>query len=175
MGVKLNSELAAFFNTGDQPSEAEFGHLIDSMLPVPVVLPAETTALTSKATYQGRVLVVPEVASNANYTLPQPAAGGEWYKFIFGVNAASDAQDHEFTSTTALLRGTIMWNNTTANDNSDDSSDLAFNTSVHADNSNDLKITLNTPEAYEINFLSLSSTVWYVSGWCASANVLVIS
>ena len=32
MAVKLNSELAAFFETGDQPSETEFGHLIDSIL-----------------------------------------------------------------------------------------------------------------------------------------------
>ena len=33
MSVKSNSELAAFFNTGDQPSETEFGHLIDTILP----------------------------------------------------------------------------------------------------------------------------------------------
>jgi hypothetical protein len=38
MGVKVNSDLAAFFETGDQPSQTEFGHLIDSMLPTPVLL-----------------------------------------------------------------------------------------------------------------------------------------
>ena len=166
MAVKLNSELAAFFNTGDQPSEAEFGHLIDSMLPAPVVLPDAASTSLTKATYQGRTLVVPDQTANATFTMLQPAAAGEWYRFIYG-GAAVDAQDHIFTMTTALYKGGVQWiNNTDTVDNAE---------AVFADASNDVTLTLNTPSIYEMNFLSLSTTVVYVWGWIGTDNAPAFS
>jgi len=163
--AKLNSELAAFFETGDQPSEAEFGHLIDSMLPIPKVLPDGSTALT-KATYQGHTLVVPNQTSASTFTMEQPAAAGEWYRFING-HTAADAQDHVLTMTTALYKGAIQWINTTDS--------VATGESVFADASDDVILTLNTPGAYEINLLSLSTTVVYVWGFIGTDNTPVFS
>jgi len=163
--AKLNSELAAFFETGDQPSEAEFGHLIDSMLPIPIVLPDGSTALT-KATYQGHTLIVPDQTTASTFTMEQPAAAGERYKFIYG-GAAVDAQDHIFTMTTALYKGAVQWiNNTDGVDNGE---------AVLADASNDVILTLNTPGAYEVNFLALSTTVVYVWGFVGADNTPVFS
>ena len=174
MPVKLNSELAAFFETGDQPSQTEFGHLIDSILPIPVVLPDASSTALAKATYQGRTLVVPNVSQASTYTMEVPAAAGEWYKFVYG-GAAADASDHIFTMTTALYKGGVIWHNGITNDNSDDAVDNIFSTSVYADASNDVILTLNTPEIYEINFLALSTTVVYVWGYIDSLNAPVFS
>ena len=49
MAVKTNAQLAAFFETGDQPSQAEFGHLIDTIVPTPVLLTDADTTLTEAA------------------------------------------------------------------------------------------------------------------------------
>ena len=51
MAVKLNSELDAYFNTGDQPSESNFQDLIDTILPTPTLLPDAASTSLTKATY----------------------------------------------------------------------------------------------------------------------------
>ena len=77
MAQKLNSELAAFFETGDQPSETEFGHLIDTILPSPVVLTDSATVTLTKAANQGTINVVPDLSQASTYSIPTPAAAGE--------------------------------------------------------------------------------------------------
>ena len=44
-----------------------------------------------------------------------------------------------------------------------------------ADASNDVILTLNTPGAYEVNFLALSTTVVYVWGFVGADNTPVFS
>ena len=166
MAVKLNAELDAYFNTGDQPSESNFQDLIDTILPTPTILPDAASTSLTKATYQGRTLVVPDVSQHSTYTMLQPAAAGEYYKFING-GAAVDASDHIFTMTTALLKGGVQWiNNTDTVDNAE---------AVYADASDDVTLTLNTPGAYEMNFLAYSTTVVYVWGWIGTDNAPVFS
>ena len=160
MAVKLNSELAAFFETGDQPSEAEFGHLIDSILPAPVLLPTSTDTLV-KATHQGRVCVAGDVGSNIEYTIPQPAAAGEWYKFIYG-GAAVEAQHHKFIVASAVIKGLITFFDTTADENAE----------VRiADGTDDTQIQLQVPQSFEVNMISYSSTVWYMWGWVTGGTI----
>ena len=162
MAVKLNSELAAFFQTGDQPSEAEFGHLIDSVLPAPVELPTSDATLT-KATYQGRTLIASDVGSNTEYTIEAPAAAGEWYKFVYA-GGATDAQDHIFTVTTANYKGNITHLDTNA-DNAVD----------HPNGTSEKTLTLNTSQAFEVNMISYSTSVMYVWGWVVSADAPAFS
>ena len=72
MAVKTNAELAAFFQTGDQPSETEFGHLIDTIQPAHVLLTDADTSITT-ADHAFRTLIVPNISDNRTYTLPTPA------------------------------------------------------------------------------------------------------
>jgi hypothetical protein len=162
MAVKLNSELAAFFQTGDQPSEAEFGHLIDSVLPAPVELPTSDATLT-KATYQGRTLIASDVGSNTTYTIEAPAAAGEWYKFVYA-GGATDAQDHIFTVLTANYKGNITHLDTNADTVVD-----------HPNGTSEKTLTLNTSQAFEVNMISYSTSVMYVWGWVVSADAPAFS
>ena len=69
--------------------------------------------------------------------------------------------------TTALLKGGVQWiNNTDTVDNAE---------AVYADASDDVTLTLNTPGAYEMNFLAYSTTVVYVWGWIGTDNTPVFS
>ena len=160
MAVKLNSELAAFFNTGDQPSETEFGHLIDTFLPIPVLLSSGTQTLT-KVANQGRVNIVPNLGGASVYTIPVPAAAGEWYKFIYG-GAAEDAEMVQFSTGTGnavYMKGAIIHHDTGGN-----------SAAAYSNGSSNELLKLDNAGPYEINFLSYSTTIWYVWGNTTSAD-----
>jgi hypothetical protein len=159
MAVKLNSELDAYFNTGDQPSESNFQDLIDTITPEPVVLTDSAAVTLTKAANQGRLNVVPDLTADSTYTIPTPAAAGEWYKFIYG-GAAADAHDFIIslgTSNAVYFKGGVMWVN--QNDTSDDG------TSIWSDGDSNELLTITAPESFEINLLSTSATVFYLWGW----------
>ena len=80
MAVKTNSQLAAFFNTGDQPSEAEFGHLIDTIQPAHVTLGDESKALTV-ADHAYRLLIMPNISGARTLTLPTPVLD-TWFHIV---------------------------------------------------------------------------------------------
>ena len=169
MGVKLNSELAAFFETGDQPSETEFGHLIDSILPAPVALTDASSATLTKALNQGRINVAPDMSQTSTYTIPAAAAAGEWYKFVY-VGGAAEAHNHAFalgTSNTQFYVGNVAWIN--QNDTSDDG------TSIWSDGDSNELLTLVTPESYNVNILAKSTTEWYLWGWVSSVTIPTIA
>lgn len=167
MAVKLNSELAAFFNTGDQPSEAEFGHLIDSFLPTPVVLTDSAAVTLTKAANQGRVNVAPDLSQASTYSIPTPAAAGEWYKFIYG-GAAEDDHNHIYravtTDNSVYFKGGLALIDTDGNSSAD-----------FSDGDSAEMITLEDPNTYEINILSTSATVWYLWGWAVSADSAAVA
>jgi hypothetical protein len=159
MGVKVNSDLKSFFETGDQPSQTEFGHLIDSMLPTPVLLD-DANVVLNRDNHQGRTLIVPNVSvTSKTYTIPDPIAAGEHYHFIYGGNVA-EVQNHIFQMASALLVGAIQWINNT--------SPAANGGGVWGDASNDTRLTVVIPEAYDIHFLAASTTQIYVWGFVGS-------
>ena len=99
MAVKTNAQLAAYFNTGDKPTEGNFADLIDTIVPTPVVL-ADASANLTEAANAMRINILPDVASTSNvYDLPTPSAAGVWYRFIYG-GAAEDAENHVFNTST---------------------------------------------------------------------------
>ena len=159
MAQKLNSELAAFFQTGDQPSEAEFGHLIDSILPTPIDLPTSTGAL-AKATYQGKIAFASDVGANSTYTIEAPAAAGERYRFVYA-GGATDDQDHIFVITTANYKGNMARIEVTESDG---------NATVHANGSSHKTLTINLARSFDINMIALSTSVMYVWGYVVSAD-----
>ena len=57
MAIKLNADLDAYFNTGDQPSESNFQDLIDTIQPPLVELSDADTSLTV-ADHAFRTLII---------------------------------------------------------------------------------------------------------------------
>jgi hypothetical protein len=166
MAVKLNSELAAFFETGDQPSETEFGHLIDSILPTPVLLSDSAAVTLTKAANQGRTNVVPMVSQASTYTIPAPAAAGEYYKFVnaFTAEEADNIAFSTGTGNSVFMKGAIAHLDTNAD-----------NLSVYSDGDSNELLTLVDPGPFEINFLSKSTTEWYIWGYVLSEDVPTIA
>ena len=161
MAVKTNAQLAAFFNTGDQPSEAEFGHLIDTIIPTPVVLSDADATLTEAANAM-RINVCPDVASTSNtYDIPTPSAAGVWYRFIYG-GAAADAENHIFATATTdnsvYFKGSIAHLDTNAD-----------NVAVLPDGNSESKLTVTDTAFLDVTFIASSTTVWYVVGSVISA------
>ena len=160
--VKVNSDLKSFFETGDQPSQTEFGHLIDSMLPTPVVLNPSSEVLTRDA-HQGRTLILPNVTTDTTYTLPTPTAAGERYHFIYGpANGLAEASEFiiQFPASPTL----VLWGGLTFIDT--DAGDTQF--VAFADAVNDRILTINNVGAIDLNFLSYSTTEVYVWGQITS-------
>ena len=153
MSVKVNSELAAFFETGDQPSQAEFGHLIDSILPTPVLLTTATPQDLTRDNHQGRTLILPNISTDVAYTIPIPTAAGERYHFIYGP-ADGQAEANEFIIQFPSSPTLVLWGGLTFIDT--DASATQFVT--FADAVNDRILTINNVGAIDLNFLSYSTT-----------------
>ena len=166
MAVKLNSELAAFFQTGDQPSQTEFGHLVDSVLPTPVVV-ASGTATLVKSANQGRINIIPNLGAASTYTLPAPSAAGEYYRFIYG-GVAEDAENFLLSSgagTNVFLKGNITHLDTDAG---------GGNLGLYINGSSHQLLTLVDPGHFDVNVISISTTVWHVWGTVLSQDVPTI-
>ena len=161
MAVKLNSELADFFKTGDEPTQAEFGHLVDSILPVPVAIADSTPQTLTKAANQGAINVVADLSQATTINIPTPAAAGERYTFVY-VGEAEDDHNHIYRTVTTdnsveFIGGIALI-------------DTDGNSSVDYTGTTSEILTLTDPNTYEINFISTSATAWYVWGWAAGAD-----
>ena len=122
---------------------------------------ADTSAITlTAATHGGRTNVMPDTSQNTTLTLPTPSAGLS-FRFIYG-GAAADATDHiiKTSGNTLYFKGALFHADTDGNTNETVFSDV---------NSNSI-LTILTPQAYEINIVGHSSTVYYISGWVADVS-----
>ena len=119
---------------------------------------ADTSAITlTAATHGGRTSVMPDTSQNTTLTLPTPSAGLS-FRFIYG-GAAADATDHiiKTSGNTLYFKGALFHADTDGNTNA----------SVFSDGNSNSILTIATPQAYEINIVGHSSTVYYISGWVA--------
>ena len=140
---------------------------------VPIVLPDAASTDLTHASHAGRLLVVPNVGQNSTFNLPTPTVVGQHYHFIFGGTAAEAENVILRTKTTdnsVTFKGAVNWNLLTANDNSDDASDLAFNTPVVAGSNIEI-LNLINPGFIDVHFVAFSTTVWYVWGNTTSDTV----
>jgi len=155
--VKLRSELE---------TQRDFGAMLDTMVPNPVTLADVAAATLTKAANQGRVNLVPNLSQASTYTLPAPAAAGEYYKFVYA-GVAEDAEDFLLSSgagSDVFLKGAITHLDTNAD-----------NVALYLNGSSHQLLTLVDAGPYEINCLSISSTVWQVWGYALSADVPTIA
>ena len=180
MAVKSNSELAAFFETGDQPSEAEFGHLVDTILP-PAVTLADTTgtvALTA-ATHAYRNLYIGATATSGGLTgdlkltLPSTIVTDEWYHIIF-FGELDAADTHDLKIETGTLNSHFFQGMLTHHDTSNDNSGGALNVPVHGNGTSNDSIDVLLAAGCDIWIQAKSSTIWYVWGNVTGATPVTI-
>jgi hypothetical protein len=132
-------------------------------LSAPVVLSTSTSSLTEAAN-AGRVNLIPNVASDIVYTLPTPIAGMT-FEFITsqgatGGLAAADGHDVQIATAsssiffagqilhTGIATPVVIWPNGTAH----------------------YRMNLLLPASVHIWLYGVSTTVWALSGWIASAS-----
>ena len=155
MAVKTNSQLAAFFETGDQPSQTEFGHLIDTIIPTPVLLTDASATLTEAANGM-RINILPMVTGNRTISMPTPSAAGVSYRFISALTA-EETENYIFdtvtTDNSVYFKGGLGVIAV--------SGDLAAD---HSNGSSNSQLTLTDAGYFDILFIAYSTTIWYVSG-----------
>ena len=162
MAVKTNAELAAFFETGDQPSEAEFGHLIDTIQPKHEVL-TDADATLTVASHAFRTTILPNISTTRTITLPAPTADSNsvypWFHFVYlplvadsGTWTIQTASDNN-----QFFEGGVIWSDT----NSDAAGDTDI---VFGNGSADDHFSIVNAKHADFWLLGKSSTVWYIWG-----------
>ena len=168
-GPKTNAALAAYFNTGDQPSESNFGDLIDTIQPSNAIISetSGTKALTI-ADHAFRNIIVGDLSGHLTLTLPTTfshettSANYAWFHIIyFGPMTGDD--DYNLlvkvgTENTHEFSGTII-HHSTAND----TSGAALNAAVSATGNNDV-LTFTTGNHANIWIHAKSTETWYIWG-----------
>jgi len=137
------------------------------MQATPVVLAADnaTTDLTYAAN-GGRTNIIPPAAGDSKvYTLPTPAAAGEYYHFISGNKAADNNVIHIKTTSTD---GSVHFNGAILQHDTDQTG--ATSIVIFANGSSNDVLQMDDLEACDLHFLSASTTDWYVWGWISSVH-----
>jgi len=163
MSVKTNSQLAAFFETGDQPSQTEFGHLVDTIQPAHVTLLDESKTLTV-ADHAYRLLIMPNISAARTLTLPTPVLDTWFHIVSLPLVADSHTLTIKGTDDTHFLQGGVV--------NHDVGASPAM---VFGDGSAEDVFTLPTGEGMDLWLHAKSTTVWYIWGWTSSATTSDIS
>ena len=130
-------------------------------LNAPVILTDASASLT-EATHAMRTVVTIDNSADRTFTLPTPIAGME-FKFIYGHTAADghDVLISAGSGNTLFFKGGVVHHDT---DETGQTSAMVFSDG----NSNEV-FQMNLPAGFEINLVASSTTVWYISGWVASA------
>ena len=167
MAVKLNADLDAYFNTGDQPSESNFQDLIDTIQPPQVVLGDESVSLTV-ATHAFRTLIMPALGADRTLTLPTPVVDTwfhiEYFGDLSGADGSEDLKILTNTQGSEFFHGMITHLDT----------DNAI-ASVHGNGSSNDGIDILVADGASIWLMAKSTTVWYVWGTVTGATTPTIA
>ena len=173
-----DKKITALTSIGTATARVDLLHLIDDVagtptnkkvtigeyanaLNAPVILTDASASLT-EATHAMRTVVTIDNSADRTFTLPTPIAGME-FKFIYGHTAADghDVLISAGTGNTLFFKGGVVHHDT---DQTGQTSAMVFSDG----NSNEV-FQMNLPAGFEINLVASSTTVWYISGWVASA------
>ena len=173
-----DKKITALTSIGTATARADLLHLIDDVagtptnkkvtigeyanaLNAPVILTDASASLT-EATHAMRTVVTIDNSADRTFTLPTPIAGME-FKFIYGHTAADghDVLIAAGTGNSLFFKGGVVHHDT---DQTGQTSAMVFSDG----NSNEV-FQMNLPAGFEINLVASSTTVWYISGWVASA------
>lgn len=158
MAVNDGTKFTNFSNI--QVGSSSGGGGVKCGVPVTITDAATYTVLSYNS---GKLHVAPNFTASCTVTLPTAEAGLN-YKFIYG-GAAADAQNLiiQASAAGALMKGGVVHLDTDAGAAGDEV------VPVFADASNDIILTITTPDAgTEVNFVC-DGTYWYVSGFVVSA------
>ena len=173
-----DKKITALTSIGTATARVDLLHLIDDVagtptnkkvtigeyanaLNAPVIL-TDADASITEATHAMRTVVTIDNSADRTFTLPTPIAGME-FKFIYG-HTAADGHDVLITAgsgNTLFFKGGVVHHDT---DQTGQTSAMVFSDG----NSNEV-FQMNLPAGFEINLVASSTTVWYISGWVASA------
>ena len=173
-----DKKITALTSIGTATARADLLHLIDDVagtptnkkvtigeyanaLNAPVIL-TDADASITEATHAMRTVVTIDNSADRTFTLPTPIAGME-FKFIYGHTAADghDVLIAAGTGNSLFFKGGVVHHDT---DETGQTSAMVFSDG----NSNEV-FQMNLPAGFEINLVASSTTVWYISGWVASA------
>ena len=173
-----DKKITALTSIGTATARADLLHLIDDVagtptnkkvtigeyanaLNAPVIL-TDADASITEATHAMRTVVTIDNSADRTFTLPTPIAGME-FKFIYGHTAADghDVLISAGTGNSLFFKGGVVHHDT---DETGQTSAMVFSDG----NSNEV-FQMNLPAGFEINLVASSTTVWYISGWVASA------
>ena len=174
MAVKTNAQLAAFFETGDQPSQTEFGHLIDTIQPPHVALTDASVSLTV-ADHGMRLLVMPNIASDRTLTLPEPVLD-TWFHIVSSVTAEESQDLYIVTAATAqVFKGSLLGFDTNATTGGSSTDEVIPEFSDGTDDDTIQIQTYSTIDIWLHAGLGGSSGYWYIWGYAGTKDTIVIN
>ena len=134
------------------------GEMVNALAAPVTLADAASTTLTAAAN-AGRTNMVIDTGQASTYVLPTPSAGLT-FKFIY-IGAATDTSSHiwQTAGNTIFFKGVLMHHDL---NQTSQTSNVVF-----PNGSSNSEITLAIPEAYEINLVGVSATVYAISGWTA--------
>ena len=173
-----DKKITALTSLGTATARADLLHVVDdpsgtpinkkvtigemnNALTAPVVL-TDASASITEATHAGRTVVTIDNSADRTFTLPTPIAGMT-FKFIYG-HTAADGHDVIIAAgsgNTIFFKGGVVHHDT---DQTGQTSAMVF-----SDGDSNETFQMNLPAGFEINLVASSTTVWYISGWVASA------
>ena len=134
---------------------------LKNALSAPVVSTNADLTIT-EALHAHRTVVTIDLTADRTFTLPTPIAGMT-FRFIYG-HTAADGHDVLITAgsgNTLFFKGSVVHHDT---DQTAQTSAMVF-----SNGSSNEVFQMNLPAGFEINLVASSTTVWYISGWVASA------
>ena len=134
---------------------------LKNALSAPVVSTNADLTIT-EALHAHRTVVTIDLTADRTFTLPTPIAGMT-LRFIYG-HTAADGHDVLITAgsgNTLFFKGSVVHHDT---DQTAQTSAMVF-----SNGSSNEVFQMNLPAGFEINLVASSTTVWYISGWVASA------
>jgi len=134
------------------------GEMVNALAAPVTLADASSTTLTA-ATNAGRTNMVVDTSQASTYVLPTPVAGLT-LKFVY-IGAATDASSHiwQTAGNSIYFKGVLAHHDLNV---TGQTTNVVF-----PDGDSNSQITLAIPEAYEINLVGISATVWALSGWTA--------
>ena len=136
-------------------------------LAAPLTLNDASAQTLTAAASGGRVNAIPLVSQDSTYTLPVPSAGLT-LKFISLATAAdAEAVIIKTGADSKFFKGALVHHDTNQT--------AQTSATVFSDGDSNSKITMAIPQAYEINMVGTSATVYFLSGYVAGNTPVAIA
>jgi hypothetical protein len=179
--ASTRTTLKGYFNAGDEPTEAQFGELIDGLVSIQdtnhvtgsirtsgginitpeILTPAASVTIT--AAQAGKLLLIGSTATaNDEYVLPIPTFIGQTYRFAWN-GIAADGDDILWVAPSAdawTMTGGFLYFDTDATD--------AGGYLMQFPGADDDNFQVTDPEGFDIQFTATTLTNYHITGYLMS-------